>query len=156
MQHLRELHEQNERFTPSEEIIDQILKLEKPEEQMDWVTVQLRAALIRCYLCLRLVRTADLCAPINCRHGNNPIWLENWNEMLALLQDGQQLLMRAEDLEAVISALRMESATQEDYALGFSGVRFVKGKTCTVSSLESVGFSIRWSQISTRLRLFKS
>ena len=119
MQHLRELHEQNERFTPSEEIIDQILKLEKPEEQMDWVTVQLRAALIRCYLCLRLVRTADLCAPINCRHGNNPIWLENWNEMLALLQDGQQLLMRAEDLEAVISALRMESATQEDYALGF-------------------------------------
>ena len=119
VQHLRELHEQNELCVPSEEVIDQILKLEKPEEQMDWVIVQLRAALIRCYLCLRLEKTADPCAPIDCQRGNHPIWLENWNELLALLQDSQQLLIRAEDLEAVISALRMESGTQEDYALGF-------------------------------------
>ena len=119
VKNLRELHEQNELCIPSEEVIDQILKLEKPEEQMDWVTVQLRAALIRYYLCLRLEKTADPCAPIDCRRGNYPIWLENWNEMLALLQDSQQLLIRAEDLEAVISALRMERGTREDYALGF-------------------------------------
>lgn len=119
VQHLRELHEQNELCVPSEEVIDQILKLEKAEDQMDWVIVQLRAALIRCYLCLRLERTADPCSPVDCQRGKNPIWLEDLNELLALLQDSQQLLMRAEDLEAVISALRMERGTQEDYALGF-------------------------------------
>ena len=156
VQHLRELHEQNELCVPSEEVIDQILKLEKPEEQMDWVIVQLRAALIRCYLCLRLEKTADPCAPIDCQRGNHPIWLENWNELLALLQDSQQLLIRAEDLEAVISLCAWKVVPKKIMRSAFFRGRFGKGKICTASFLASAGSSIRWSQIFTKLRLFKS
>lgn len=117
--HLQELHAQNKLCVPSEEVIDQILQEEKVEERMDWMIVQLRAALIRCYLCLRLKQPVTPCNQADFQHGKNPIWLDNFDELMTLLQDSQKLLINAEDLEAVISSLRIETGTKEDYALGF-------------------------------------
>lgn len=137
--HLQELHEQNELCVPSEEVIDQILHVEKKEEQKDWVIVQLRAALIRCYLCLRLECSATPCSATAFRPSKKPIWLENFDELMTFLQDSQKLLINAQDLEAVISALRIATGTEEDYALGF-----FRGTTRQGEALYRIFAGERW------------